>query len=785
MKKNFFFALLSAIALTGTAGFSSCSSSEETAEVNPNYDPKANSVTVDLALSISTANSATTRMSSSTVQAVIDTDKDKFRGISNARLYTFAQTTNGLHVYDPSITTSKVYDLSQIVGADLIKKDDSRRVIEMALPVNTNSMIFYGRATKGTANEKSYNDITYTEEESFGSLASYPATTITNLSDVTFSLNRRLNATKKTEFLNVERLLAGVLSCIMNVKIATGTVINKDTEAGGDKYGFDVTLDKDITWASYGVNDNSPFTTSVTMFPLEVQLAQAYKQMTTIRGGGGELRSASGSSILSTINQLWTIVNKVRCAEPFSEEEAVAKRLAVEIDSEISRYFTSSRDNEGSPVTNAEFAEIDNVSRDYKNDSFWPGDDKLPAALKRENFSQFSGSSINLAHFPSNYGVPVGATHVYFPYKYTEGDTEKTINIFYYPEVFDQSGMPDGIPATFTVDEYYYPAELLYFGNSPIRVSDNNYKVSEYPTGANLNAPTTTSVGGWDNNESWSADWKSGSDGVVSSSTRSVAMQYDINYGTALLKTTVKYGAVELEDNRHAVLSIFRPEVADDGSLEPNQTISIAEAKLKLTGLLIGDQSKNVGWDFLPKAEGSAPASYEYGFVSDSSIPSEASTIPASTSSSSSPNYTLVFDNYDASKEYDQQNVVYVALEFKNEGEDFYGNYNLIPKGGTFYLIGKLDPKRAFKTGDDKINKPTWPTYHKLPPYKSDGSSKEAVRVFMQDYVTTANFVIGANSLKSAYLTVPDLRSSSLTLGLSVNVQWETGLEFGDIILGQ
>jgi hypothetical protein len=54
----------------------------------------------------------------------------------------------------------------------------------------------------------------------------------------------------------------------------------------------------------------------------------------------------------------------------------------------------------------------------------------------------------------------------------------------------------------------------------------------------------------------------------------------------------------------------------------------------------------------------------------------------------------------------------------------------------------------------------------------------------MQDYVTTANFKIGVNSLKHAYLTVPDLRSSSVTLGLSVDVKWETGLIFDDILLG-
>ena len=57
-------------------------------------------------------------------------------------------------------------------------------------------------------------------------------------------------------------------------------------------------------------------------------------------------------------------------------------------------------------------------------------------------------------------------------------------------------------------------------------------------------------------------------------------------------------------------------------------------------------------------------------------------------------------------------------------------------------------------------------------------------RVFIQDHKTMVNFKIGENSLKYAYLTVPDLRSSSVTLGLSVDMSWSAGLDFGDVELG-
>ena len=79
---------------------------------------------------------------------------------------------------------------------------------------------------------------------------------------------------------------------------------------------------------------------------------------------------------------------------------------------------------------------------------------------------------------------------------------------------------------------------------------------------------------------------------------------------------------------------------------------------------------------------------------------------------------------------------------------------------------------------------PALPTYHALPPYDADCTTNTIPRVFIQDHMTTANFKIGANSLKYAYLTVPDLRSSSVTLGLSVDLKWETGLTFDNVIIG-
>jgi hypothetical protein len=245
-------------------------------------------------------------------------------------------------------------------------------------------------------------------------------------------------------------------------------------------------------------------------------------------------------------------------------------------------------------------------------------------------------------------------------------------------------------------------------------------------------------------------------------------MKNDINYGTSLLKTTVGYKVQILKDNNKNI------QQRDYGVTEVNKTINVTGESFKLVGIIVGDQWPKVGWDFLPKTTDPGNTSYRKGYIYDNQITSSG-VIPASTTSASDPNYTLVFDNYASGT---PQPKVYVALEFQNNsGVDFFGFDNMIPNGGNFYLIGELDP-----TGQTGPAKPEW---HALPPYDYDVNGATTVpRVFIQDHMTTANFKFDTYSLQHAYLTVPDLRSSSVTLGLSVDLQWSTGLTFDGIVIG-
>ncbi|MBO7371288.1 MAG: hypothetical protein J6U34_02155 [Bacteroidales bacterium] len=754
MFQKFSFILTGALALTMVAG---CERADLS---NPNYDPETNSVVTNFVFNVSTA-TGKTKQSDAAVQA---SSSNPFRGIKDAILLTYALgegENNKILTADADAV--KEFDLAEVASAGSLSSTESRRVLEMSLPLNTNTMLFYGRAIPNSpASDSDKDDYGYLENYSISATAGSGL----------FTLGKRLQDTGK--FYATEKLFAGIFSVIMNTNLKDHPAISKDASPVGNanKYKFDIAADAitNISWSSYNLT-NSPIETSHSPYPLEVKLANAYKQMTSINTAGGELRAGSGYAILRTIQDLWSVINGVRCAEPLNEAEAVAKYLANEIFIRIGKYFyADSTPGDGAAITGVAFQTMSDITTAFQSAAEvaarpavsgqtydWPSDAELSSI-----------ASVVPADFPFNFNLPRGASHYGF---------NTTNKAFYYPSTFNTSGMGGVMEGgQFNAESYFYPAELLYFGNSPIRTSDSEHKVSDYPQGSG------TDPGMWSNDGSWDSDWNGAS---VKASTRSVAMKHNINYGTALLASQVKYGSATLKDNNRAVQAeIQGVDPASTSFTEVDNIIPVDASSFKFTGIIVGGQSQNVGWDFLPIATGSTPK-YTYGFVYDKSVPTAAQTIPAYTTagSPSAPNYTMLFDNFKGSGQTagiwtaDTQDKVYVALEFQNlTGHDFYGNHNLIRNEGYFYLIAELNPA--------SVTAPAWPTNYILPPYNADGTSNQIARVFMQDYLTSATFTLGENSLKHAYLTVPDLRAGSLTLGLSVDINWSTGLVFNDVILG-
>lgn len=269
-----------------------------------------------------------------------------------------------------------------------------------------------------------------------------------------------------------------------------------------------------------------------------------------------------------------------------------------------------------------------------------------------------------------------------------------------------------------------YPAELSYFVNTTTMVSDKDMSnLSEFPSYTDWTKYTQS---GWNEKTSFAEK-------AVENSTRTVGLKDPVQYSVAVLKSTVRCNATTLKDNAQAA-----------GGFKDNQSITISETSFPVTGILIGGQPATVNWKYEPAASEAFENTIYDKEMNGFMYAKYASEAPAAG------NYTLVFDN----KKTGEENSVYVTIELQNKsGKDFYGKDGIILKDAKFYLVGKLDPNKEGQPKPTGVN-----------------------RVFIQDYVTTANFNI--TSLRDAYNCIPDLRTSGINVGLAVDLSWKTGIEF-------
>lgn len=267
-----------------------------------------------------------------------------------------------------------------------------------------------------------------------------------------------------------------------------------------------------------------------------------------------------------------------------------------------------------------------------------------------------------------------------------------------------------------------YPAELSYFVNTTTMVSDKDMSnLSEFPAYNDWTNPT-------------GANWtgKNFKESAVTNTTRTVGLNAPVQYSVAVLKSTVRCNAATLEDNANQA-----------GGLAADQQITVPTDGFKVTGILIGGQPALVDWQYEPtSSESFANTIYDKEM--------NGSMVAKNETSASNANYTLVFDN----KKSDTQSPVYVTLELENNSDkNFYGKDGIILTGAKFYLVGQLNPNKTGLTNPNSVN-----------------------RVFVQDYVTTANFKI--KDLKDAYNCIPDLRTSGINVGLAVDLDWKSGITF-------
>ena len=315
--------------------------------------------------------------------------------------------------------------------------------------------------------------------------------------------------------------------------------------------------------------------------------------------------------------------------------------------------------------------------------------------------------------FPADFNLPDGAVGVNY-----DGATKKWK--FNSPENMNVN--------TINYANITYPASLDYFVSSPAKARDD--------------ASTGLSDGKWPAKDEWTKDnatW-TGWDNEVKNTTRTIALERAIQYGVANLELTINAKANSLEDNAKA-----------KGGQVADQTVDVTGDKLVMTGVLIGGQPTKVEWNYEPKTGTTFDLTIYDKKMNGATTSAEGINVPVKPTAST-PNYTLVLDNNNNTS----AKSIYVAVELVNKtGIDFYGADGMIPAGGKFYLIGKLDPEAA--TG-------------------VTGATTTVNRVFLKDYTTKANLTI--KDLKNAYNVIPDLRSTAISVGLAVNLEWQNGITF-------
>lgn len=263
-------------------------------------------------------------------------------------------------------------------------------------------------------------------------------------------------------------------------------------------------------------------------------------------------------------------------------------------------------------------------------------------------------------------------------------------------------------------DKFVYPADLRYFVETGIKTASTEFLKD------NLTSNWATITG----NAVYTAT-------SVSSSTRSIVLTNPVQYGVGRLE---------------AKIAAMNEAAYYDRA---GEEVTIPTGGFTLTGVVIGGQ-KPVDWEFVPTGT-------DVFTIYDSDV-----TGVSASSTISAANHTLALAT-EANQE------VQIALQFtNNSGKTFKGADGYIHPNQTFYLLATLNPA----TGGNG----TQPT----------GGSGTINQVFLKDYVTKIVLTINAgtaadgntNGFGAALSGLPDLTTSKLEFGLSVNLSWEEGLTF-------
>lgn len=312
--------------------------------------------------------------------------------------------------------------------------------------------------------------------------------------------------------------------------------------------------------------------------------------------------------------------------------------------------------------------------------------------------------------YPASVNLPDGAVRV----SYDATDKE-----FKAVEAMSYSSMNVA-----SLDSYVYPANLQYFVNSPVKVSDN------------VQSPNYS-------DKTWNniLDLYDGS--AVTADTRSVAITNQVQYGVARLDAQVNGLLAE------GAYYDYAGNAVD------------VENGFQLTGILVGSQ-KSVGWNYVTKG------TEVYTIYDKMMNGTTAASMTVTRGNATTKNYTLVLQT----GETEADKTVNVALEFVNNCPDFVGaDGEIIPNGATFYLVGTLKTSEASNKDEAAV------AAAKDRVFTQDFKTIANFTI-KQGTATSAETPTNDEGLGTATKGLPDLRSPVMELGLSVDLEWQPGLTF-------
>ena len=194
------------------------------------------------------------------------------------------------------------------------------------------------------------------------------------------------------------------------------------------------------------------------------------------------------------------------------------------------------------------------------------------------------------------------------------------------------------------INRYTYPAELMFFVDSPIRTSAEEVSETTYQSNTQL----------------WSAflDTYYNGSTAVTTDTKAVAVANPIQYGVAKLDLTLTGMSATLMDAKDKIV--------------PNADMST----MPLRGVIIGGQH-TVGFNMKPQEP---QTDVDGRFIYETTV------VATSLATEGYKTSTLVLQSYDNEK-------VPVILEFENKtGNAFTGKDGTVYPGARFYLIAMADP---------------------------------------------------------------------------------------------